>query len=102
MTVYLSGPITGVEGYMENFERFESLLQSRGYKVVNPAKFVFDPSISYDEIMEHDIAELAKCDAIYLMPGWRNSKVAVMEMNFAREKNIHILVLSEYVVVDYE
>lgn len=36
--VYLSGPITGIEGYKRKFEGWKDKLVACGYDVVNPAE----------------------------------------------------------------
>lgn len=38
MRVYTSGPITGIDEYMQHFEEAERRLTGQGYIVVNPAK----------------------------------------------------------------
>ena len=36
--VYISGPITGIDDYMERFSNAEKELKEQGLSVVNPAK----------------------------------------------------------------
>lgn len=36
--IYISGPITGTDNYMERFEKAENGLKALGVSVVNPAK----------------------------------------------------------------
>lgn len=39
MRIYLSGPITGVDNYLENFKAVEKRLKAAGLEVINPAAF---------------------------------------------------------------
>ena len=38
MKIYISGPITGIKGYMEKFKAAEHKLTEMGYTVINSAR----------------------------------------------------------------
>lgn len=79
MKLYLSGPMTGLPEL--NFPAFHAeakRLRSLGYEVVNPAELNPDGG-TWEECMRKDIAELVKCDGIYQMPGWQDSRGAKLE-----------------------
>lgn len=104
-----------------NFPAFDSAEQSwrvAGWAVVSPANLtrrfwrnVFneefdvnnpDPRIVaggdiYEEFLRVDIAEIAQCNAIALLPGWENSKGVAKELTVAR-----LLKLEEYDAVTME
>jgi len=85
MRVYLAGPMTGLPDY--NYPAFRAAakrLRAAGYTVANPAdnpKPVCDTWLGY---MRMGIKQLVQCDAIVLLPGWRNSRGASIEFELAR------------------
>lgn len=67
MRVYISGGITGVEGYKENFAKAEKQLKEDGHEVINPTAFDdILPRLTYEQYMKLDLCLLDMCDAIYL------------------------------------
>lgn len=81
---YISGPMTGIPGY--NYPAFMAAaadLRAKGRTVVNPAENGLPPTATWHEHMRADIKELVDCDTIYLLPGWRNSKGARLEVRIA-------------------
>ena len=114
--VYISGKMTGEE-YL-NFPLFNKveffLRQKYNFDVVNPAtlslelirkedpNYYIDPE-NYEEIMKkleslpqlnreyylaYDIFNLASCDYIAFIDGWKESSGARLEYNFAKIKGI--------------
>lgn len=84
MRVYISGPITWVESYHENFKKAEKDLREKGYSVINPTAFDDKlPPLEHEEYMKLDIALLDMCDAIYMLKGWEESCGANREYGYA-------------------
>lgn len=92
MKIYISGPITGVPGYMEKFESAEKKLKAEGHTVVNPARVnaALPEGTTHKEYMMTAIAMLDMCDTIFMMAGWQQSKGCNMEIAHAMEHGITI------------
>lgn len=94
MRVYLSGPMTGLPD--NNFPAFHAVAQAlreAGEDVVNPAEINPDASLSWEECMRADIKALCDCDAIYLLPGWEQSKGVHLELHVAHRLGLKVLTL---------
>ena len=91
--IYISGKITGTDDYIERFKVAESRLIEQGYETVNPAQMLslLPTSTTHKEYMVVSYALMDICDAIYMMNGWRDSKGAVMEYDYATEKGLIIM-----------
>lgn len=86
MKVYISGPMSGIEDFNRSaFYEAERKLKEAGYSVFNPAWLDVDDTWTDDELLYIDLAALHKCDAIYQLPGWKNSHGAMTEYLYAIE-----------------
>ncbi len=83
--IYLSGPITSLplEDAWAIFTRSEKHLRGYGFSVVNPMNNGLSPDSSWEEHMRKDIALLLDCDYICLLPNYRQSKGAMLELSIA-------------------
>lgn len=90
--VYLSGPITGTDDYMERFAKAEQELTEQGYVVVNPAKVNAQLPVStmWEEYMLMSMTMLDMCDTIYMLGGWQNSRGAKLELSYATSRNFDV------------
>jgi hypothetical protein len=85
-----------MEGYEEhNYPAFTAAaekLRDEGYIVINPAEnfggATFYPRASY---MRADIMNIMQADALVVLPGWRGSKGASLELLIAHELGLPIL-----------
>lgn len=87
MKIYISGPVTGTEDYMERFAAVEKEMEAEGYDVINPAKInkhLPAPATSYEEYMKVSLLLLSFADEIYMMRGWERSRGASLEYEYAK------------------
>lgn len=81
--IYLAGPMSGIKDF--NFPAFHERadsLAAQGYDVVNPA--THGDVESWDFYIRKDLKLLLDCDAVAVLPGWRASKGASLEVHVAR------------------
>ena len=94
--VYISGRMSNLirEQYLEIFRRAEQSLRSQGYrKIVNPIRVwacrwpwlwkilvsITSENTAYTLVLLYDLWLLSRCDNIYKLPGWRDSRGAQIE-----------------------
>ena len=80
MKVYIAGKITGNPNYERQFKDAEEKLKAQGHAVINPVKNL---GFSYKDYIDMGLCELMKCDAIYLLDGWKKSNGAYLEYSYA-------------------
>lgn len=98
--VYLAGKITGDENYKEKFEEVErKLIEDHPAlakaEIFNPAKMVLPDFATHEEIMTVCFMFLRKCDVVYFLPDWKESRGACMERGFANALDITIIDLDK-------
>lgn len=95
--VYISGPMTGLPEFnYPEFERVSEALKELGYEVVSPAQpELLGDGIGWDFCMRSSIVLLMKCNAIYMLDGYENSRGAMLE--YAISGALKMVVLNEIV-----
>ena len=90
--IYISGPITGTKDYMQRFEKAEKELTEKGYSVINPAKVnaMLPQDATWEEYIKVSLTLMSICTGVYMMPGWRESRGAVLEFMQARRNGMQI------------
>lgn len=92
-TLYLSGPMTGIPDFnFPAFNQASARWRSEGYRVFNPAEN-FDgrtdlPRAAY---MREDLAQVMQADIVAVLPGWKDSKGARLEVAMARELDLPVI-----------
>ena len=90
--IYISGPMSGVprDQYLEMFRRAEQSLRDRGYqRIVNPIRVWacrwpwLYRIVGYRLTLLYDLWLLMRCDQIYKLPGWQQSRGANIESSVA-------------------
>lgn len=69
-------------------------LRASGHDVVNPAEINVDPTKGWQDCMRADIAELVKCKAIAMLPGWQQSRGATLEHHIAMQLGLRVIQLA--------
>jgi len=91
--IYIAGPITGMIG--ENKKSFDDAARSiknLGLIVRNPHEFCHDiPTGSdWDVYMRRCITKLVECSDVVMLPGWKHSHGANLELQIAEGLGITI------------
>jgi hypothetical protein len=105
-TIYIAGPMRGYPEF--NFPAFDcakEYLEGKGWEVISPADLdrqmgiegigkigneVFPPDV-LKQFVKQDVEAIQKCDAIYMLQGWQNSKGARAEKALAEWLGLKII-----------
>ena len=87
--IYICGKIIGDPNYQEKFQMEKDRLESFGYIAVNPTAFV-PASDPWPKAMKTAIRAMLLCDGISLLPDWKESKGAKIEVALAKKLGMEI------------
>ncbi len=91
MRIYISGPITGNPNARRDFGRAERELRWEGHDdIVNPEALLRGLRMTHDEYLHVCQSFLEVSDVMILLPGWRDSKGACLEIGIALANKIRI------------
>jgi len=98
-TIYISGPMSGIEGF--NFPAFNAaaaLWREAGWTVLNPAENAEGSTErAFSHYIRIDLGHLLQSDAIAMLPGWEYSRGACLEARCA-----NALALEFYDAITFE
>lgn len=91
--VYISGPMTGIpDANRAEFEKAEKFLTKRfGCKVLNPA--YMPDGLTYRQYMAHALQLLTHATVIVLLPGFKDSLGASIELLIAERDGLRCMML---------
>ena len=90
--IYLAGPMSGLPGL--NYAAFNEeakRLRALSYAVENPAENPEPHCRSWLGYMRMAVRQLSTCDAVFMLPGWRNSRGACIEHQLAVGLGLEIM-----------
>lgn len=96
--IYISGRISGlpIDEARRAFEAAEAMLRGLGLHAVNPMNIApEEPGMTWEDYMAKDLPELIRCDAIYMLRNWGQSRGARIEYAVAREKDMLVFFQDE-------
>ena len=87
--VYISGPMTGVDDFNRPaFRAAAERLQAAGYAPICPADIVGADNWEWSDWMREALRWMLMADAVALLPGWRESRGAMVEFALCAELDI--------------
>lgn len=96
--VFISGAITGIDGYRKIFATAERWLLEQDCTVLNPA--VLPPSgLEWDAYLRITMAMVREADVVYVLQNWEHSKGVREELALAARLDKEIIYESREVVI---
>ncbi len=99
-TIYISGPITNVEGgNQETFTAAANLLHELGYAAINPHSLftnIDTTDFTWEDYMRGCIIAMMQANEVVTLDGWELSKGAVIEVDLARKLSIPVTHIIKY------
>ena len=93
--IYISGPMTGMPDH--NYPLFNLVaaeLRMRGHEVINPAELDaledVPGSMPWEWYLRRDLKAMLDCDTLVLLPEWRISRGAKLEVYVANKLKMNI------------
>lgn len=90
---YIAGKISDlpIAEYTANFKNAALKLESMGFNPVNPVELNHDHDKTWLSYMREDLSEMLKCDALFAMSNYKESKGAQIEISLAINLGIPVI-----------
>lgn len=99
--IYVAGPMTGLPQFnYPAFRQASDQLAALGYIVEDPSTNVNPTPGDYHGWLRAGLAQLIRCDAVALLPGWEASGGARLEVNVAATLGLRVRPLHEWLAVN--
>lgn len=88
--IYIAGPMSGLAQF--NYPAFNvaaAKLRALGYEVENPAENPKPESETWGNYMRLALTQMLTCDCVALLPGWPQSRGALLEHFIAQTIGLH-------------
>jgi len=91
-TIYIAGKVTGElpELTAEKFKNMQIQLETKGFDVVNPIEVVNNSNENWYTAMGMCLEALETCDAIFMLPCYKDSKGAKIELKTAKDLGLQV------------
>jgi len=101
MRLYIAGPMWGLPDFnYPAFFRAADQLASAGHDPINPARPEGRSGCrTWLDYIRASLRDLAYCDGVALLPGWANSRGALLERDIARGLDLPVKPLSEWLLL---
>jgi len=93
--IYICGKVTGDPNYYIKFLRENGRLFSHGFEPVNPAAFI-SANEPWEKAMKKALRMMLLCDGVSLLPDWKKSKGAKIEVSLARKLGMDVRTCKEW------
>ena len=94
--IYLAGPMSGLPDF--NYPAFHAaaaVLRAQGHYVENPAENPASTCGTWQGYMRMSLCQIAVCDCLYMLPGWRSSRGARIEHGLALDLDLEVVDFAE-------
>lgn len=90
--LYIAGPMSGLPDFNHPaFHDAAAKLRALGFEVENPAENPEPPCKSWLGYMRMAVPQVAKVDAVVLLPGWEQSRGARVEFALATGMGLDVI-----------
>lgn len=93
MKIYIAGKISGLnsEDVIKKFEAAQKSLVAKGHQVFIPSVLPAYEEVSHEDYLHICYAIIDVCDAVYMLSDWQQSEGAILEFDYAQQKQKKII-----------